>query len=184
MKKLILLFLTLFIFGCSEEKDKIEWSQNSILLLKVDYTTNKFEGGNVQQMNGDISSSDTIPIAVNYKAPGDFGNISLYYLPTNTLIFDGSIIWMGTGVIKHPKEFVPADKFALLSNPIDKPDDFMFKCIFGPSPTDYSLIWNSISKLRIVAEYLKSNKRISLFLYTPSVGIGNPKEWDWIVIMD
>jgi len=183
MRKIILALLSIFILSCSKDNDKIGVF-NSILLLRVDYMTNQFEGGNEQFINGEITDSDTIPIAVIYKAPGDFGNISLYYQPTNDLLFDGSIIWMGTGTIKYPKTFKSAGSYSLLNNPIVKPDDSRFKCIFGNPPTDYSLIWNSISRLKIVTDYLKSNKKISLFLYTPSVGIGNPYEWDWFIIMN
>lgn len=146
--------------------------------------TYNFEGGNEQFINSKITDSDTIPITVNYKAPGDFGNIALYYQPTNDLLFDGSIIWMGTGTIKYPKTFKSAGSYPLLDNPIDKPDDSRFNSIFGKPPSDYSLIWNSVGKLKIVSDYLKSNKKIGLFLYTPSVGIGNPYEWDWFVFMN
>lgn len=184
MKKLILLFLTLFLICCTDDNEHKSRSGNTILLLRVDFTTYNFEGGHEQQISEVITGSDTIPISVNYKAPGDFGNISLYYQPTNTLLFDGSIIWMGTGKISYPKRFEPADSYARLVTPIEKPDDSRFQCLFGTPPADYSLIWNSISRLKIVSDYLKSHKKIGIFLYTPSVGIGNPKEWDWFLIMN
>lgn len=184
MKKILLLLLSIFILSCPKDNEDETGVHNSILLLRIDYITYQFEGGYEQSINGRIESSDTIPIAVNYKSPGDFGNISLYYQPTNDLLFDGSIIWMGTGTIKYPETFKSSDSYPLLDNPISRPDDSKFKCIFGVPPTDYSLIWNSISRLRIISDYLKSNKKISLFLYTPSVGVGNPNDWDWIIIMN
>jgi len=186
MKKTFILLLSIFILSSCSKGDKNNRTEdyNSIVMLKVDYVTNKFEGGYEQQINSKITDADTIPITIKYKSPGDFGNISLYYQPTNDLLFDGSIIWMGTGIIKYPKTFKSADSYPLLDNPISRPDDSRFKCIFGTPPTDYSLIWNSISRLRIISDYLKSNKKISLFLYTPSVGVGNPNEWDWIIIIN
>ncbi|MBP1631683.1 MAG: hypothetical protein H6Q15_2576 [Bacteroidetes bacterium] len=167
MKKAFLLLLSIFILSsCSKgDKDNITEDYNSIVILKVDYMTNKFEGGYEQQVNS-------------------FGNISLYYKPTNDLLFDGSIIWMGTGTINYPKIFIPASKYSLLESPITKPEDSKFKCIFGTPPTDYSLIWNSINRLTIVSNCLDSKKKIDLFLYTPSVGAGNPNDWDWIIVMN
>jgi len=64
-----------------------------------------------------------------------------------------------------------------------QPDDSRFQKIFSELPFDYSKIWKSISNLCIVAEYLKNNKKIGLLLYTPSVGVGDPHDWDWYVIM-
>ena len=92
----------------SVSEDNITEDYNSIVILKVDYMTNKFEGGYEQQINSEITDADTIPITIKYKAPGDFGNISLYYKPTNDLLFDGSIIWNGTGTINYPQTFRPA----------------------------------------------------------------------------
>ena len=56
---------------------------------------------------------------------------------------------------------------------------------YYPDTIDYSSIWNSISNLEIVNNYLNTNPngKINLFLYTPSVGIGNPADWDWYIIL-
>ena len=186
MKKTVLLLLFIFILSsCSKgDKDNLTEDYNSIVILKVDYMTNKFEGGYEQQINSEITDADTIPITIKYKAPGDFGNISLYYKPTNDLLFDGSIIWNGTGAINYPKTFMPAKSYSLLEDPIAKQKVSTFKCIFGTPPTDYSSIWNSINNLQIVSNCLDSKKKIDLFLYTPSAGAGNPNDWDWIIVMN
>ena len=49
----------------------------------------------------------------------------------------------------------------------------------------YNEVWTSVQSLVKVRQYLYSNPNASvkLFLYTPSVGIGNPAEWDWIIFM-
>ncbi|MBP1594565.1 MAG: hypothetical protein H6Q12_1584, partial [Bacteroidetes bacterium] len=53
MKKAFLLLLSIIILSsCSkEDKDNITEDYNSIVILKVDYMTNKFEGGYEQQVN-------------------------------------------------------------------------------------------------------------------------------------
>lgn len=190
MKKNNTLFMMIFIFlvallfqGC--DKDEVDKS-NRILLLQVDYVTNVFEGGKELKISNNFTSSDTIPIVVDYKAPGDFGNITLYYEPTNEMIFDGSIIWMGTGEIKFPNEFLTADEFPLMDTFLEEPELTKFQTIFfnlNNQSINYNAIWSSINKLGIVDEYLKSDKKIGLFLYTPSVGVGDPNEWDWFVIL-
>lgn len=183
--RIVFIFLIALLFnGC--KKDEVE-NTNGILLLQVDYMTNVFEGGKELMILNNINNSDSIPIEIDYKAPGDFGNITLYYEPSGEMIFDGSIIWMGTGEIKFPKEFLTADKFPVMDTFIEEPERTKFQTIFynlNNQSINYSVIWSSINKLEIVEDYLKSNKKIGLFLYTPSVGVGNPNEWDWFVILN
>lgn len=197
MSKVFSLLICFVLLTCDNDHtesvivDKNEVQLNKLLLLRVNFMTYRLEGGNEQVMNCKIIESDTIPIKVDYQVPGDFGNLALYYEPTNELIFDGSIIWLGTGTIKFPTKFKPAFLFSLLKSPLDKPDNSRFQLIFVGAPDgrppfdiDYTLLWNSISKLDKVSEYLKSNKKIGLFIYTPAVGFGDPYGWDWFIVMN
>lgn len=184
-KKTITRFLgVVLLFGCSKD-NLIDESKNNLLILKIDYVTGKFEGAIEQALTGE-ANSDSIPIRVNYRKPGDFGDISLYYLPSNQLVFNGSIIWMGRGEISYPQNFRSANNFKHLDAAISQPDADRFQVIFYNlvnNPIDYAKIWNSIRKLKIVSEYLRGNKRIGVFLYTPSVGVGDPADWDWFIVM-
>jgi hypothetical protein len=174
----VLFFLSLL--GCTKD------GCSKILLLKVDYMTNTFEGGHEQILSKGISDSDTIPIIVEYAPPGDFGNIRLIYKPGSETIFDGSIIWMGTGKISYPKSFYDPGNYPKLSYQINFPDSSRIQYLdyFSPRNLDYSNIWESINDLEIVSEYLSSQKKIVFFLYTPSVGAGDPNTWDWFVIFN
>jgi len=185
MNRLIILTLIFLLLGCS--KNNGEKKSSTILLLKVDYTSYNFEGGFEKVISEAITPADTIPVSVDYIPPGDFGNISLYYQPTNELLFDGSIIWNGTGQISYPASFNPPAAYTLLPSPVAKPDDSRFQIIFynlKGQAIDYAGIWNGISSLEIVSDYLQSPKKIGLFLYTPSVGVGDPNTWDWFLIFN
>jgi len=188
MKKLLLFSICLALFSaCEDDYDSEETVEtNTILLLKVDVMTYTFEGAKELEMASEISDSETIPLNVDYAPPGDFGSIALYY-EGKELIFDGSIIWMGLGEISYPESFDPPSSFSELNSTISLPDTNRFQLIFndfGYAAIDYSLIWNAINKLEIVDDYHESHKNIGLFLYTPSVGIGDPNDWDWFVIMN
>jgi len=185
MKQLVIFICIVLLFGCSKDDESIQ--SNSIVLLQIDYMTNVFEGGKEISISTAISSSDTIPISVDYRPPGDFGSITLYYQPTNEMIFNGTIIWMGTGHISFPDDFDSADSFSKLGSEIEQPNITRYQTIYYDlynQPIEYTNLWNAINKLEIVADYLNGNKKIGLFLYTPSVGIGNPDEWDWFVILN
>lgn len=179
------LLMVLFFCSCEEiEKENITDTQNKVLMLKVDYLTNKFEGGKELTFSKPDSN---FSIESVYKAPGDFGNIKLIYSQLNETIFDGSIIWMGKGNIKYPEAILPADKFeSVLTKDFVSPSQG-FLNVFNPSKQDYDYmpIWGSVQGLVKVREYLKANTntKVQLFLYTPSVGIGNPADWDWIIFV-
>lgn len=156
---------------------------NTILFLKIDYLTYKFEGGSEKFISKAIPNTDTIPIEVVYKDPCDIGHITLYYKPSGDLLFDGSIFWAGCGGLYVPTTFDHPDTYFKTTTESAKPDDSRFQKIFSIAPFDYSKIWKSISNLSIVTEYLKSNKKIGLLLYTPCVGVGDPAHWDWYVFL-
>lgn len=190
MRKIILSLITtpfillIIILSFSSCKNIDESGVSKVLVLKVDYLTNKFEGGTELTF---MKSSPNFNIQPIYISPGDFGNISMIYQDINELLFDGSIIWMGKGYIKYPRNFIPANHFnRVLTSDIVFPKQG-FENLFNPDNTnyDYSQIWMSVQSLVKVREYLSKNPKtpVKLFLYTPSVGAGNPEDWDWIIFL-
>ncbi len=194
MKNLIVIAVFLFMTACKTEKAEplvekpkatgCDTISNSILLLKVDYLTQKFEGGKEIKIIKGTMPSDSLPILIDYEEPGDFGNIKLSYEPTGDLIFDGDIIWTGKGEINYPESFNPIGNYTLLTEELQLPDSLRFQRIFNNHINSrYAKIWRAVSKLEKTSCYLKGNQKIGIFLYTPSVGVGNPADWDWFVIM-
>lgn len=186
MKSRLILFLLVCLFAsCSSENIDFDKDQsNQVLLLKVDYLTNNFEGGTV--LNFPIET-DSFTIEVKYKEPSDFGLIHLTYKEQNMPLFSGSIIWMGKGGIIFPEKLYPKEKFkAYLTEDYVIPSNG-FKNVFNPgdSEYDYNKVWSSIQNLVIVRRFLQTNPRqpIKLFLYTPSVGVGDPADWYWVVFI-
>lgn len=185
-------FLTFFalialLCSCTSEEDgdpTIAPEENKVLLLKVDYTTNTFEGGK------ELTFSDTTSafnIEVEYQELGDFGGIQLYYQELDEKIFDGTIVWDGTGEITYPESFLPANSFEVtLTNDFVFPTEG-FENVFNPTQEsyDYQTIWSAVQSLVKARQFVLSNPdaKARIFLYTPSVGIGNPAEWDWIIIL-
>lgn len=190
MKSLIsFLLLTSVLFtSCSKvESEKILFNpsltDNKILILKVDYLTNTFEGGKELTFQ---KSTPTFTITTDYKSPGDFGSIKLMYKEINEKLFEGTIIWMGKGQISFPTAFIDPKKFNVAST-YDIIYPIGFENIFDPNNQNYnySSIWLQVQHYSKVREYLKSNPKAmaKIFLYTPSVGLGNPADWDWIILL-
>ncbi|KGO78895.1 hypothetical protein Q763_16015 [Flavobacterium beibuense F44-8] len=197
MKKSLLLLFSLALFtACSGDSntqsvndDQQLPTANKVLLLKVDLLTNAFEGGKELTFpdNGNFT------ISTDFNPAGDFGDITLIYEEVSETIFAGDIIWMGLGQMTFPESINTPEEFTVIQNPVSQPDESQFALVSVDEPAtspflsdiDYEAIWSSISNLAVVKQYRESNPdaKINLFLYTPSVGVGDPAEWDWFVIL-
>ncbi|MBD3582595.1 hypothetical protein [Flavobacterium selenitireducens] len=190
MKKFALLALPLLLLAsCSGEDaspantiDPVDG--NKLLMLKVDYTTNTFEGG--KEFTFEQATTD-FTVTHEYQEPGDFGWVKLYYDELDTEIFYGEIHWMGLGQLHFPDAFDPAGSFEhVLTDDYQTPLNG-FENVFNPSGQefDYHQPWSHVQGLVKVRQYLQANPTATakIFLYTPSVGIGNPADWDWIILL-
>jgi hypothetical protein len=204
MKKLLLLLTITFFSSCTKDEVSNYKSNNfskrqsirnsylapqipnNVLLLKVDYLTNTFEGGKVFSYP---NQTNTFTIQTQYQAPSDFGGIQLYYQELNQQLFSGTIHWMGTGNILFPSDFQPASSFIKVETLVAIPLPASgFLNVFNPQNTvyNYQEVWNSIAYLQKTGDYgywLNNTVAPKIFLYTPSVGIGDPATWKWIVIL-
>ena len=156
-------------------------SNNKLLLLQIDYLTYTFEKGIELTLSGNTSLSDSLPIILDYRAPGDEGSISLLYQPTNDTVFHGVIIWMGYGDMLYPSSLDTATVFDTLTTSIPMPDNSQFQKIYG-SYENLTAIWEAIDNLEIVSRYLARSKRIGYFLYNRS----EPRDSaysDWFIIL-
>ena len=185
-KLIFLIVFVLTISACSknDEQKKIASKTNKVLFLKVDHNLNKFEGGT--ELNF-ADTSTTMTISKIYVSPGDFGSIKLNFQEVNKPLFDGTIVWMGLGKMNFPDNLLDESQFErVLTNDYVIPNAG-FENVFNPTNQtyDYNSIWSSVQSLVKVREFLKSNPNatVKLFLYTPSQGVGNPADWDWIIMM-
>ncbi len=161
--------------------------ENKVLMLKVDFESNVFEGGTELI----FPEADTFTITSVYNSPGDFGDITLNYEETGQPLFMGSIHWAGTGHMVYPCAMAQPDEFTLTQDAVPMPELSRFEKVMYdefaiyPDVINYHEIWASIDNLVQVKAFRQSNPqaKVYLFLYTPSVGIGNPAEWDWFVIL-
>jgi hypothetical protein len=178
----ILLLPIMFMIGCcSADKGSLS---NKVLLLKVDYTTNAFEGGKEFSFTKNPKSFTVIN---EYFAPGDFGSIKMKYSELDETLFYGTIVWNGQGKMQFPTDLQTPERFRSVSTEDIAFPSSGFQNVFNPNNQDYDYyrVWMSVQRLEKVRQYLKSNptSSVKIFLYTPSVGIGDPEDWDWIIFM-
>jgi hypothetical protein len=187
MRYILIIAVVFLLVSCSSNSNKDNSTKsvqpNKVLLLKVNYETNTFEGG-YEAVFPNLTCTFTLSNQV--IPPADFGNIKLFYSELNVKLFDGDIIWMGDGQIHFPTSFLSASQYSYIDTFAPIPDP-IFENIYNPNNVNYnySEIYNSIRYLGIVNEYRGSNPNasIKLFLYTPGVGVGDPTKWKWIFIL-
>lgn len=189
MKTQTLTFIAfiLTLVSCSKENTRQAsptTTSNNVLVLKVDYNTNQFEGGKELTF---ADTSSNMNITNQYVAPGDFGSIKLKYQELNEILFDGTIVWAGLGQVNYPQNLLNANQFdrAMTTDYVTPVSGF--ENVYNPDNTvyNYNAIWTSVQGLVKVRQYLYSNPNatVKIFLYTPSVGVGNPADWDWYIFM-
>lgn len=183
---LIALLLCSVMFGCSKD-DNLE-PDSRVLILQVDYTTLDFEGAKELILDTTTTSSDSIPVIIDYTFEDGSGNVSLYYKTEDHQLFDGSIeSGENTGERVFPTEFISIDNLDTLSSVIAKPADTEFQYLNAnlTNPiTDYQPLWDAISKLELVSEYLEGDKKVGVFIYTPKLTEENSDSWKYYVILN
>ncbi len=181
-------FVSLFLlFGCDSD-DKVPWvvicpSNNTMVqVLTVDYTTNKFLGGYAIELPHYL---DTLELDCKYNSPVDFGDITWFEKKTETELFTGTIIWMGKGERSFPEEINNASSFVKLDKVTEMPTFYpLFHDEYSKMDTneefDYTPIWQSIEKLQFIS-WMEPSTPAYIYLYCPSVGVGDPADWYWLI---
>ncbi|WP_417367531.1 hypothetical protein [Flavobacterium beibuense] len=193
-KSLLLLCFLAFFTACSDDSETQAVGDdnqlpvgNKVVLLKVDLLTNTFEGGKELA----FPENDAFTLIYDYNPPGDFGDITLIYEEVSEPIFAGGIVWAGMGEMTYPESIDAPETFSTISSSVAQPAESQFESYFNEEfnfyydNIDYNGIWSSVSNLAVVKEYRESNpdSKVNLYLYTPSVGVGDPADWDWFVIL-
>ena len=165
--------------------------QKNILISKVDYLTYRPRGFYAMNVQNPVISGNEIPFVAQYQAPADFGWFKLFYQTTDNLLAHGSITWMGCGELMFPESFRAGQKLNCGmpypgQNKIAYIDDNGHYCTVNSSQeVGLQRIWQTLSKQEEFQHYYNnSHKKVAVYLYTPSVGIGDPADWYYLVFTE
>lgn len=188
MKKLItILSIILISISCSKEDEIIKplekvTTDNKVLVLKVNFNNNTFEGGKEFTFANNTSTFTANPIITSNEADG--GNIAVYYQELNEKLFQGTQSW--TGQITFPAVWQPSYEFesALTADYYLPPT---FQNIYNPSNEtfNYESAWIAIQGKIKVRSYINSNPNqiAKIFLFTEyDSGIVGPRK-KWIIML-
>lgn len=176
-----------------------EYLGKDILIAKVDYMTFEYGGFYSMNVTNKQNEGNEIPFLADYMSPGDFGYIKLYYRDQSNLLMDGSIIWAGCGELNFPETFVKGNssntyvpEYTMkrgLSFPSDRISyidaDGSYVQDVDESDNDLGYIWQTLSAQdEFMSYYEQTSKKVAVYLYQPSVGMGDPYEWYYMVFVE
>jgi hypothetical protein len=183
----------LSLFACNKRSSSdailppgtVDSSCNKILMLKVDFETNVFEEG--KEIGFPQTAATTFTTSVIDTPASDFGSVKIMYDEVNEPLFYGTITWNGLGQRFIPQSLLPASSFnfVLTSDFVIPINGYESLYVGNPPSFSYDQAWANIQGLQLVRQYLQSNpnQQVKVFLYTPSVGFGNPGDWDWYFML-
>lgn len=172
----IILFLMM---SCSDNDDPK--AGNRIFTYAIDYTTNNFLGGYQVDLPQYI---DTLEMVCEYNSPGDFGDVTWFDKTTGTELFAGTIIWAGKGERTFPEKIKSPSSYEKLKTPTPMPAfiPLYHSEYHVDTETDYEGTWDAIKYLQEVS-WLTSSSQAYIYLYQPSVGVGDPADWYWLIFL-
>lgn len=160
-----------------------------ILISKVDYLTFRYRGFYALNVSGKLDSGTEIPFVAEYHPAGDFGDIKLYYRNKDNLLMSGTIIWMGCGKLDFPAGFRAGEPFNK-AMPYPGQEHFAFINEQGEytvvtDESDLQHVWQSVSgQQEFQYYYANSSKKVAVYLYRPSIGMGNPADAYYLVFTE
>jgi len=166
----------------------IKSSYTNIAILKVDYLTNAFEGGNMHYYNCPTCTNDSLPFLYNHtNAPGEVVNIRFSLEPTLETVFYASEAWMSCGYIEYPDTFNTNYPFTLSNYQLNKKLSFKY---LSSEVSHYPILqkqaelaWNSVNSLTITNEFLANDFKIGIYLYKPRLGPTDFSKVKWIFFL-
>jgi len=171
----------------------IDWPLESdsmnLAILVVDYQDYNFEGGHFSiHAPCQSCTEDSLPFNVILNDPIDFGDITFLYNYTLDTLFFATIIWMGSGHILYPENFLHPDSFAVLTDSINEPNAFeYFHYAMLWDPVEFQArvdtAWQVVNKLDITGQMSINDYYVGAYFYPPSLGLFDPDPAKWIFFL-
>lgn len=160
----------------------------NVAILKFDFQTYQFEGAAYANYAPCLHCSpDSLPWEILYHGPGDFGDITFQYSPTQDTLFHATIIWMGEGNIVIPDTFAPPESFVYEDSVHIHPDT-VYHFFKDGWDTDWwesraDTLWNTLEILGLsnLNMFDFPQTQAGIYLYPPTVGMFDPNPAKWIV---
>jgi hypothetical protein len=192
---ILVLTLSMMLAGSAQlraESDSlISHDSMNLAVIEMDYLTHDLL--NISMMHYPLCNcdQDSLPFYGEYMPPMDFGDMKFRYMHDNSLLFGGTLVWMGQGFIYHPVNFEPGSMYTHLQDSVPLPSNaqYLYWWTFpGGTYADFTAksqaVWKTISDLKLVHEFAEGHHmRVGFYGYAPTQGMMNPVVARWIIFV-
>jgi len=165
----------------------------NLAIFIVDFMTYQFESANISYYSkcNNYCDADSLPFSMYFDSWWDYAHVYFHYQYDSSLLFQGSIIWMGFGNISYPTNFIPAQNFQYLSNAVSLPANTEYYnttiagnyCTWEEYKQRAQIAWHSIDSLELTNIFADKQFRVGLYGYSRTEGLFNPYNADWIIFL-
>lgn len=194
---LLVSFSTLFCQNAFSQLPKtdtiIKEDSMNLAILIVDFMTYQFESANISYYLkcNNYCDADSLPFSMYFDSWWDYAHVYFHYKYDSSLLFQGSIIWMGFGNISYPTNFIPSQNFQYLTNSVSLPANAEYYnttiagnyCTWAEYMQRAQIAWHSIDSLELTNIFAEKQFRVGLYGYSRTEGVFNPYNADWIIFL-
>ncbi len=163
----------------------------NLAVIEMDYMTHDLLNISVMHYPLCNCDQDSLPFYGEYVPPMDFGDMKFRYTYDNSLLFGGTLVWMGQGYIYHPVNFQPGSVYQHLQDSIPLPSNaqYLYWWTFpGGTYADFiaksQAVWKTVSDLKLIHEFAEGgHMRVGFYGYPPTQGMMNPWVARWIIFV-
>ncbi len=124
--------------------------------------------------------------AIFEKYPGDFGGFAVLHRCSGSVLYSGSIVWMGTGEQIYPEKPINPGELSHQNTPLLFSENV--DVVIGPYALNVReetgiTAWMSVQDLNIVQELAQSPYEVLVYLYPRTVGMFDPATAKWVVFV-
>jgi len=165
----------------------------NLAILIVDFATYQFKYGSISYYTkcNDNCDVDSLPFLMYFDSWWDVAHVYFHYKFDSSLLFKASIIWMGTGQIEYPTNFITYENFPYVNNSVPLPEDAEYYnttiagnyCSWAEYIERANSAWHSIDSLELTNIFASKPFRVGLYGYSRTEGPFNPYRAEWIIFL-
>jgi|GEM_PF-838538 len=162
-------------------------------ILMVDFLCYSFEAASISYYTKcpDNCDIDSLPVYMYFDPTWDYARVYFYYKYDSSLLFGAWIIWMGTGWIFYPTNFLPHEMFSYGEESVPLPEDAEIYnttiagnyCSWEEYVIRAHKAWDAIDSLEITQQFAAKPFHVGLYAYSRREGVFDPVKADWIIFL-
>lgn len=184
MKNYLFILFSIVFFSCTSDDEPTETTTNDkVVMAIVDFETNVLEGGYVYDFPTYNSTFTLDYLSYPYENT-EATDIELIYAEQQSLLFSGSIIWMGIGQRSQPNQLQDLTPVLTLDY-VYPVNGFETNSTNTDQTLSFVSAWSAVQATTEVRAALNANPNqvVKAFFYSPAIGLEQPEYAKYIFFL-